>query len=273
MSEIKKTILHIPKMDCPSEEKMVRMALEDNKSIKKLSFDFKERSLTIIHSDSSANILSKLSPLNYGAKISKDTNYEPDLEELEESLDPVKEANVLKTLLVINGAMFILEIIFGLYARSMGLISDSLDMLADATVYGLSLYAVGKSLENKKNAARFSGYIQIILALGALIETLRRFYFGSDPEGLFMMGVALIALIANVSCLFILFKHKKGEVHMQASWIFSTNDVIANMGVIIAGGFVYFFKSPYPDLIIGSIVAIIVLRGALSILKIASAPK
>ena len=269
-SQMHRSVFKIPKMDCPSEERMVRMALEQNGNIKKLEFDFKERILAVIHSDKFENILSALEPLNYGAKLQEDGPHKPDIEELEENLDPVKEANVLKILLAINGTMFIVEMIFGLMAQSMGLISDSLDMLADAAVYGLSLYAVGKALSMKKKAARMSGYLQVALVIIALTEVIRRFIFGSEPEGLMMIGVSAIALIANISCLFVLFKHKGGGVHMKASWIFSTNDVIANMGVIAAGVFVYYTKSPYPDLVIGLIVAIIVMRGAISILKISS---
>lgn len=265
---MKRSVFKIPKMDCPSEEKMVRMALDGREQIKKLEFDFGQRTLAVVHEDSAERILSALEPLNFGTRLEKDEPFVFDAEELEESLDPVKEANVLKMLLAINGAMFIVEMVYGIEAQSMGLISDSLDMLADAAVYGLSLYAVGKTLKMKKNAARFSGYLQLLLVAIALTETIRRFVYGSDPEGLQMMGISLMALIANVSCLLILFKHKGGGVHMKASWIFSTNDVIANIGVIAAGAAVYFFKSPYPDLIIGSVVAVIVFRGALSILKI-----
>ena len=244
------------------------MALEPQKGIKKLTFDFKGRNLEVIHEQEPNEILKALSPLNYGAELKTSQNYEVDLEELEESLDPVKEAKVLKILLAINGSMFVVEIILGIIAQSMGLISDSLDMFADAAVYSLSLYAVGKSLQMKQKAARMSGYIQILLVLIALSEVIRRFIYGSDPEGSLMIGVATLALIANVSCLFVLFKHKEGEVHMKASWIFSTNDVIANAGVILAGILVSYFKSSVPDLIIGAIVAAIVFRGAISILKI-----
>ena len=268
-NSISKTIFSIPKMDCPSEEKLVRMALEGNSEIIKLDFDLKDRNLSVIHNSDPSNILSALEPLNFGTQLKTSVEYEPNAEELEESVDPVKEANVLKTLLAINGGMFIFEIIFGLYAESMGLISDSLDMLADAAVYGLSLYAVGKALSMKKRAAKVSGYLQMLLAVSVLIETVRRFFIGSDPEGLFMIGVATVALIANVSCLFVLFKHKGGGIHMKASWIFSTNDVIANAGVIAAGLLVYLFNSSYPDLIIGLIVGIIVLRGSFAILKLA----
>ena len=262
-----KTYFHIPKMDCPSEEKMVRMALESQKDIDKLIFDFKDRNLEVIHGTDPDKIFSALKPLNYGTQLKKSEDYTFDLEELEENLDPVKEAKVLKILLAINGGMFVFEIILGVIAQSMGLISDSLDMFADAAVYGMSLYAVGKTLQIKQKAARFSGYMQMFLALGVLAEVVRRFFYGSEPEGLLMIGVATVALIANVICLFVLFQHREGEVHMKASWIFSTNDVIANVGVILAGAIVHFFNSQVPDLIIGTVVAVIVFRGALSILN------
>src|SRR5690606_8126400 len=134
-----------------------------------------------------------------------------------------------------NGFMFILEMVLGLIAQSAGLISDSLDMFADSAVYGVSLYAVGKALSLKQKAARISGYMQIVLAVFAFGEVLRRFIYGSDPESSFMIGVAALALIANISCLMLIYKHREGEVHMKASWIFSTNDVLANLGVILAG--------------------------------------
>lgn len=80
------------------------------------------------------------------------------------------------------------------------------------------------------------------------------------------MGIAALALAANALCLFLLSKHRHGEVHMKASWIFSTNDVIANMGVILAGALVWAFKANWPDLIVGLIIAAIVLRGGIRIL-------
>ena len=85
---------------------------------------------------------------------------------------------------------------------------------------------------------------------------------GSEPVSSLMIGMGCVALIANVICLAIIRKQKNGEVHMRASWIFSANDVIANMGVILAGGMVYLFDTRWPDLIIGLIVSVLVLRGA-----------
>ena len=177
------------------------------------------------------------------------------------------ERKTLLALLVINGGMFIVEIILGIYAESTGLIADSLDMLADAFVYGLSLYAVGHSLKRQASAARISGYLQILLGVGVLVEVVRRFIYGSEPLSEFMIFVGLLALLANVICLMLISKHRDGGVHMRASWIFSTNDVIANLGVIISGLIVLWSGSRYPDLIIGFVISIIVVRGGLRILK------
>ena len=163
------------------------------------------------------------------------------------------------------------EMAFGLYAHSAGLIADSLDMFANAAVHELSLYAVGKAIHRKKRVARLSGYLQILLASGALSEVLRRFFFGSEPEEFFMMGVAAIALAANALCLFLLSKHRDGEVHMKASWIFSTNDVIANSGVILAGALVWTFNANWPDLAVGLIISAIALRGGIRILRLSRA--
>ena len=173
-----------------------------------------------------------------------------------------KQKNVLITLLLINGVMFLFEITLGWYAQSTGLIADSFDMLADAIVYAIGIVAIGKSLQHKANAALLSGWFQGALALMILIDVSRRVLMGSEPVSFFMIGVGLIALIANVICLILIQKHKEGEVHMRASWVFSKNDVIANTGVIISGLLVWLLESRWPDLIIGSLIALLIFSGA-----------
>jgi Co/Zn/Cd efflux system component len=182
-------------------------------------------------------------------------------------IESKEQRRVLIILLVINAIMFIVEISAGFIAESTALIADSLDMLADAVVYGVGLYAVGKAVSAKANAAMLSGIFQIILALGVAIEILRRIYFGSDPESLFMIVISFIALAANVICLLLIAKHRKGEVHMRASWIFSKNDVIANIGVILSGLLVFLLGSRWPDIMIGTIIVLIVLRGGILIIN------
>ena len=177
------------------------------------------------------------------------------------------EANTLRWLLGINALMFVVEIVAGWLAQSTGLIADSLDMFADAAVYGLALYAVGHA-GRQLGAARLSGWLQLLLALGALGEVLRRWLLGSSPEPLPMIGIALLALVANVACVALLAKHREGGAHMRASWIFSTNDVLANLGVIVAGMLVAWSGSNIPDLIIGLLIGLLVLNGARRILQL-----
>ena len=174
---------------------------------------------------------------------------------------------VLYWLLGINAVMFIIEMSVGFIADSTALIADSLDMLADAVVYGVGVYAVGKTIVHKANAAKISGCFQLALGLLILFDIVLRATFGSEPESILMMSMGCVALIANVICLVIIRKQKEGEVHMRASWIFSANDVIANIGVILAGSIVYLFDTRWPDLVIGFIVSIVVMRGAVLILK------
>ncbi len=167
--------------------------------------------------------------------------------------------------------MFLTEIVVGWLAQSMSLIADSLDMFADAAVYGVSLYAVGKASSDQTKSARLSGYLQLLLAVGAFVELARRFWFGSEPEPPFMIGMAVVALIANVSCMVLLATHRHSGVHMRASWIFSTNDVIANLGVILAGLLVSWTHSRLPDLLVAAAIAMVVLIGAIRIVKLSRA--
>ncbi len=180
---------------------------------------------------------------------------------------------VLILLLVINGVMFVAEAIAGVIGDSTALIADSLDMLADATVYAIGLYAVGRSLLVKAKAAHISGIFQIVLGLGVLFDIVRRTILGSEPESMVMVVVGMVALIANTACLALIYKHRQGEVHMRASWIFSKNDVIANLGVISAGLLVAYTGSSWPDLMIGLLIATIVIRGGLYIVKDANREK
>jgi len=177
------------------------------------------------------------------------------------------ERQTLWALLAINGTMFIVEMVMGWWADSTALIADSLDMFADASVYCVALYAVARSHRIQANAATLSGILQIALGIGVLIEVVHRFFYGSAPVSVLMMVVGAVALIANVSCLMLIAKHRKGGIHMRASWIFSTNDVIANIGVIISGGLVMYLGNRFPDLVIGTLISVVVLRGGLHILR------
>lgn len=263
-----KTVFEVPKMDCPSEERAIRLAFEGMNEVKKLTFDLAKRKLEVMHENPSDSVLAILSPLGFGAKIQSSSTITDNVQvEPPSATQNAAETSVLQKVFALNAIMFLVEIIAGFFAQSTGLIADSLDMFADAAVFALSLYAVGKARQLKVRAARLSGYFQMVLALGALAEVVRRAVFGSEPEAYSMMIISAIALAANLASMWIFQKHRNGEVHMKASWIFLTNDVIANAGVILAGALVLFTKSYVPDLVVGAIIALIVLSGAIRILK------
>ncbi len=177
-----------------------------------------------------------------------------------------RQRSVLWVLLGVNAAMFLVELVWGVAAESTALIADAMDMLTDALVYGISLYAVGRTITDKARAAFISGLFQMLLGLGVAVDVGRRLLGGSMPEPLVMLSVGLLALIANLFCLALIFRHRKGEIHMRASWVFSRNDVLANAGVIFGGMLVAVFGSPLPDLAIGVVIACLVVRGGIQIL-------
>ena len=262
-----RSVFRIPGMDCPSEEQMIRMRLADA-PVAALKFDLAGRRLTVDHDGDAAQILARLVPLGYGAELAESRVLAAGEAQAAAPADDAAEARVLWILLAINALMFVVELGAGLWARSAGLIADAMDMFADAAVYGVALYAVGRAARHKLAAARLAGVLQMVLALGALAEVVRRIVTGAMPEPVGMMGIALLALAANVACLVLIARHREGGVHMKASYIFSANDVIANLGVIGAGALVAWLGTPWPDWIIGLLIAAVVLTGAVRILRL-----
>ncbi|WP_185247980.1 cation transporter [Chryseobacterium bernardetii] len=264
---MKKTIFNITKMDCPSEEQLIRMKLQGFDTVKSLEFDIPNRKLNVYHRGNPEPIFSALETLNLNTTListeESNTVVETDTSNSQRKL--------LWTVLIINFVFFGLEMLFGIFYNSMGLVADSLDMLADSIVYALALFAVGGTIARKNNIAKFAGYFQILLAVIGFVEVIRRFIgVEAMPDFKTMIVVSVLALIANVLCLYLLQKNKSKEVHMQASMIFTSNDVIINSGVIVAGLLVHWLNSSYPDLIIGAIVFVVVARGAYRILELAN---
>lgn len=250
-------------MDCPSEERLIRMKLEGISAIQDLQFNIPERKLIIVHTENS-EIESKLTSLGLGSELKKQS-----IIDWQSASSNDVQTKLLWTVLLINFGFFLIEIIAGLLSNSMGLVADSLDMLADSFVYGLSLWAVGSMIQRKRKVAAWSGYLQLLLALVGLTGVVRRFITQDIvPDYQTMIYVSVFALLANAICLYLLQKSKSNEAHMKASMIFTSNDIIINAGVIVAGILVLFTNSKYPDLIIGSFVFLIVFRGAIRILKL-----
>lgn len=261
-----KTIFKISKMDCPSEENLIKMKLADIDGIKQLDFNLEIRILTVFHTND-------VNPIEKAIKELKLNEQKLSTEKTDIVLNETQtnQSKLLWTVLIINFAFFVIEMSTGVISNSMGLVADSLDMLADSFVYGLSLIAVGGTVLKKKRIAKYAGYFQVILAMVGVIEVTRRFLgFESIPIFSTMIIVSIFALIANGFCLYLLQKSKSNEAHMRASMIFTSNDIIINLGVIIAAVLVHWFNSGIPDLIIGIIVFGLVIQGAFRILKLSN---
>lgn len=262
-----RTVFKIQKMDCSCEENLIRMKLQSYTSIKSMDFDLVNRKLSIFHTEAIEPIEAEIASLKLGSSIiCSEQISEPKL-----NVDNIKQQRkILWIVLSVNFLFFIVEMVTGLLSQSMGLVADSLDMLADAFVYGLSLFVVGATILRKKRVALISGYFQILLAALGFIEVIKRFVGMEEiPDFRTMIFTSILALCANVFCLLLLQRTKSKEAHIQASIIFSSNDVIINAGVIVAGVMVLLVNNGLPDLIIGSIIFVVVIRGALRILKLA----
>ncbi|GAC20104.1 cation diffusion facilitator family transporter [Paraglaciecola arctica] len=178
-----------------------------------------------------------------------------------------EQRTLLWTVLLLNGAMFLVEFIAGWLAQSSGLMADSLDMLADAMVYMVGLYAVGKAIQYKAKAALFNGSLQLFLAGLILLDVVQRLIFGSEPQTQIMLWISLLALAVNLFCFILLSRYRSGDINMRASWICSRNDMIANVGVMISAGLVIWLDSAIPDLVIAIIIALVIVQSSLKIVK------
>ena len=208
---MEQSTFRLERMDCDAEEQLVRLALEQIIGVSGTAFDLDERTVTVWHDNDRSIVAGALGRLNLNMTelSSRPTPSGPDV---------ANERRVLTAALAINAALFVAESVAGLVSRSMGLLADSLDMLADASVYAMSLVAVGGSAFRKRRLAATSGYLQLALAFFGLFEVVRRFFVAGDaPDALTMIVVSVIALAGNIATILILRRARSSEAHFQAS--------------------------------------------------------
>ena len=263
-----RTSYNIEKMDCLSEEQIIRMKLEGMPGIQSLQFEIPKRKLLVMHEGDAAPISKTIESLHLNSSLVK-TQIIDEEEAALFSNNTGLERKLLWQVLAINFLFFLVEMISGYLSDSMGLVADSLDMLADSVVYGLALFVVGRALIQKRKIAKVMGYLQLLLATAGFIEVIRRFLgYEEMPNFRTMIIISALALCANAFTLYLLQKSKNKEAHIQASTICTSTDVITNAGVIVAGILVYFTASNLPDLIMGAIVFIVVGLASYRILKL-----
>lgn len=178
-----------------------------------------------------------------------------------------RQSSTLKIVLVINAVMFIVELVTGLLGNSVSLVADSLDMLGDALVYAFSLYVVARSPAMKAKAALLKGAIMAAFGLFVLGQVIYRIVFPQLPVFEAIGAIGLLALAANSTCFFLLWRHRADDINMSSVWLCSRNDIIANISVLLAALGVWLTHSGWPDILVGLALALLFLRSALFILR------
>lgn len=172
------------------------------------------------------------------------------------------QRRVLLIVLAINAVMFVLEFGAGIVAGSAALMADAVDMLGDALVYAVSLFALDRSAKWKAGAAMFKGVFILLLGLGIVVNVVIKIQSGVPPSSTLMLAFGALALVANITCLRLLWRFRRLDINMSSTFECSRNDVISNVGVLLAAVMVYALASPWPDIAIGSAMALLFLRSA-----------
>ena len=178
-----------------------------------------------------------------------------------------RQSRTLKIVLGINAGMFIVEMVAGIVARSTALLADSLDMLGDALVYGLSLYVVKKNDSWKATAAFLKGLIMLGFGGFVLAEGAYKLLYPDMPRYEMMGLIGFLALAANGVCFLLLWGHRSEDINMRSVWLCSRNDILANVLVLIAAIGVWMTTSLWPDLLVGVSIATIFLRSAFFVIR------
>lgn len=178
-----------------------------------------------------------------------------------------RHGRVLWIVLAINASMFVIEGWAGLSAHSTSLLADALDMLGDALVYGFSLFVLARSASWQACAALAKGGFMLAFGLGVLGEAVYKAFHPVELGVQTMAVIGMLALAANLICFFLLYRHRGDNLNMSSTWLCSRNDLIANVGVVLAAGGSYLLASRWPDILVGGIIAGLFLASAFKVIR------
>lgn len=172
------------------------------------------------------------------------------------------ERRILIIVLTLNVFMFVAEFGAGILSHSTALLADSLDMFADAFVYGLSLFALGRDQIWRNHAALANGILQLLIGLGIAMEAVNKLSIETIPLANIMGIFGILALVINTVCFVLLKQFRDGDINLRAVWICSRNDMLANIGVLLAAMLVVVTRSAWPDIVIGLLIASVIVHSA-----------
>ncbi len=189
-----------------------------------------------------------------------------------DGLDPAYK-RILWWVIAINALMFLVEMLAGIGAQSQALQADALDFLGDTLSYAISLWAIGKAVSIRSNAALIKGYSLLLVALWVFGSTLYRLFVLNAPDAVTMGAVAIAAFVANLVSVLLLMRYKEGDANVRSVWLCSRNDAIGNLVVLLAASGVWYADSAWPDLAVAGLMAGLFLSSAWQIVRQAQAEK
>lgn len=169
---------------------------------------------------------------------------------------------------ILNVGFGVIEFGGGFLAGSQALKADALDFLGDGSITFVGLLALSWSAATRARVALTQGLFLAALGLGVIAMAIWRALDAVPPEADIMGGIGVVALAVNVTATLVLARFREGgDAQARAIWLFSRNDALANVAVIVAAGLVYMFESAWPDLVVAGAIALLFLHSALDILR------
>jgi cation diffusion facilitator family transporter len=168
---------------------------------------------------------------------------------------------------LLNLGMGAVEIAGGFLARSQALKADALDFFGDGLITGLGLVALHRSTRWRTSAALIQACFLGLMGIGVFAATIYRVVARQTPEAETMGVVGMAALAVNVAAALILIPHRKGDANVRADWLFSRNDALGNLAVVVAAGLVAWTDTAWPDLTVAALVAGLFLHSARAIFQ------
>jgi Co/Zn/Cd efflux system component len=178
---------------------------------------------------------------------------------------------VIQIALVLNLTMFFVEFFYGVISNSLSLKADAIDFLGDSANYFITLFVLNSALLIRARASLLKAASMLAFGLWVLAEGLLKFNSQEVPDASIMSWVGILALVVNVAVAIMLYQFRKGDSNMQSVWLCSRNDAIGNVAVVLASVAVFYSASKWPDLLVAFFMAILAIKSAIAILKLARA--
>ena len=188
----------------------------------------------------------------------------------DKSANSPRYRKILWVALIINLAMFAIEIGAGFNSGSTSLLADAIDFFGDAANYGVSIAVLSAGVVLRSRAALVKGACMLGFGLFVLGRAVWMFSQGTTPEAFTMGSIGLMALVANVAVAAMLYAYREGDANMRSVWLCSRNDAIGNIAVMLAALGVLSTGSAWPDLAVAIGMAVLALVGGWSVVKQAS---